>query len=128
MAGPAAAVPQVAQRLHPLASLGARQALGARLRRARDGSRPRDLRCRRGYDADWWRERLTAAGHIPVVPGRRSRRVQPAYDAHLYRARHLVENCFARLKSARRLATRYDQTFASYAAFVALACSLLWLR
>ena len=83
--------------------------------------------CDRGYDADWWRERLRAAGHVPVVPGRRSRLVQPAYDEHLYRARHLVENCFARLKSARRLATRYEQTVAAYAACVALACSLLWL-
>ncbi len=84
--------------------------------------------CDRGYDADWWCERLRAAGHVPVVPGRRSRLVQPAYDDPLYRARHLVENCFARLKSARRLATRYEQTVPSYAAFVSLACSLLWLR
>ena len=84
--------------------------------------------CDRGYDADWWRARLCAAGHTPVVPGRVNRRSQPAYDEHLYRARHLVENCFARLKSARRIATRYDQTCAAYAAFVALACALLWLR
>lgn len=56
-----------------------------------------------------------------IVSGR------PAYDEHLCRARHLVENCFARLKYARRFATRYEQTVAAYAAFVALACSLLWL-
>lgn len=83
--------------------------------------------CDRGYDADWWRERLQASGHEPVVPGRRNRCVQPPYDAALYRARHLIENTFARLKSARRIATRYDQTTLSYHAFVALACVCLWL-
>ena len=28
--------------------------------------------CDRGYDADWWRDRLRAAGHQPVVPGRQA--------------------------------------------------------
>ena len=83
--------------------------------------------CDRGYDADWWRERLVAAGHQPVVPGRRNRLVQPLYDDYLYRSRHLIENAFARLKSSRRIATRYEQTTASYAAFVSLACIFLWL-
>ncbi|MCX6932991.1 MAG: transposase, partial [Verrucomicrobia bacterium] len=83
--------------------------------------------CDRGYDADWWRERLVAAGHRPVIPGRRNRLVQPLYDHHSYRSRHLVENAFARLKSARRIATRYDQTVASFSAFVSLACVFLWL-
>ena len=82
--------------------------------------------CDRGYDADWWRERLLAVGHQPVVPGRRNRLIQPQYDAYLYRSRHLIENAFARLKSSRRIATRYEQTTASYAAFVALACVCLW--
>jgi hypothetical protein len=31
--------------------------------------------CDRGYDADWWRERLVTAGHRPVIPGRRNRLV-----------------------------------------------------
>lgn len=60
--------------------------------------------CDRGYDADWWRERLDADGHEPVVPGRRNGCEQPVYDETLYRARHLIENIFARLKSARRIA------------------------
>ena len=83
--------------------------------------------CDRGYDADWWRERLVAAGHRPVIPGRRHRLVPPPYDVHVYRSRHLVENAFARLKCARRIATRYDQTVTSFSAFVALACVFLWL-
>jgi len=83
--------------------------------------------CDRGYDADWWRERLVAAGHQPVIPGRRNRTIQPDYDVHAYRARHLIENTFAKLKDARRIATRYDQTVLSFAAFICLACSFLWL-
>jgi len=83
--------------------------------------------CDRGYDADWWRERLRSAGHHPVIPGRRNRTLQPLYDEFVYRSRHLVENAFARLKSARRIATRYDHTVASYSAFFALACVCLWL-
>lgn len=83
--------------------------------------------CDRGYDADWWRDRLLAAGHQPVIPGRRNRLLQPLYDTFTYRSRHLVENAFARLKSSRRIATRYDQTVSAYASFVALACVCLWL-
>ena len=82
----------------------------------------------RGYDADWWRERLQQAGHEPVIPGRHNRLIPPLYDTHLYKARHLVENTFAILKRARRIATRYDQTVPSYGAFVALACVCHWLR
>lgn len=59
--------------------------------------------CDRGYDADWWRERLLAAGHQPVVPARRNRLIQPVYDEYTYRSRHLIENAFARLKSSRRI-------------------------
>ncbi len=83
--------------------------------------------CDRGYDADWWRERPLAAGHQPVLPGRRHRLVQPEYDEYLYRSRHLIENAFARLKSSRRIATRYEQTVTANAAFVVLACVCLWL-
>lgn len=61
------------------------------------------------------------------MPGRRNRLIQPAYDEYTYRSRHLIENAFARLKSSRRIATRYEQTTTAYAAFVALACVFLWL-
>lgn len=84
--------------------------------------------CDRGYDAHWWRERLLAAGHHPVVPGRRNRCVQPEYAAYAYRARHLIENTFASLKSSRLISTRCDHTVAAFAAFVSLACVFHWLR
>lgn len=33
--------------------------------------------CDRGYDADWWRDRLVAADHQSVIQGRHSRLVPP---------------------------------------------------
>ena len=83
--------------------------------------------CDRGHDAAWWRARLLEAGHQPLGPGRCHRTIQPEYHAYTYRSRHLIENAFARLKSSRRIATRYEQITMSYAAFVALACVCIWL-
>ena len=45
-----------------------------------------------------------------------------------YKARHAVENLFARLKPFRSLATRYDKTVRNDSAMVAIACIVLWLR
>ena len=36
--------------------------------------------------------------------------MQPDYDKELYKARHLIENFFAKLKLFRAIATRYDKT------------------
>jgi transposase len=40
----------------------------------------------------------------------------------------LVENTFAALIRARRIATRYEQTALAFAGFGALACVCFWLR
>lgn len=56
--------------------------------------------CERGDDADWWRKRLVAADHRPAISGRGNRLVRPVYNQQFYRPSHLVENAFARLKSA----------------------------
>lgn len=82
----------------------------------------------KGYDTDALRAYLQAGGNTPVIPPKACRAAKPAFDAHLYRARHLIENLFCRLKSCRRLATRYDKTARSFAAFIALACVFDWLR
>jgi transposase len=41
----------------------------------------------------------------------------------MYRWRPLIENCFAKLKEFRAVATRYDKTDASYTATVHLAAT-----
>jgi len=39
----------------------------------------------------------------------------------------MIERCFNKLKNARRLATRYDKTAASYRGFINLVSMRLWL-
>jgi transposase len=75
----------------------------------------------KGYDADALVESIEQAGAEAVIPPRKNRLVPRALDAHRYRARHLIENLFARLKQFRRLATRYDKLAKHFAAFVILA-------
>lgn len=83
----------------------------------------------KGYDAD---ERvilpLRAAGKEIVIPPKRNRKEQRLYDKDLYKARHLIENFFAKLKQYRAIATRYDKTALNFLAAVYLAASVVWLN
>lgn len=81
----------------------------------------------KGYDADAFVEQIQALGAEAVIPPRSHRRTPRPWDRHRYRARHLIENLFARLKQFRRLATRYDKLAVHFAAFVTIACLYIWL-
>lgn len=59
---------------------------------------------------------------------RKSRKLRVAVDRTLYRLRNLVERCFDKLKSARRVATRYDKTAESFLGFIDITSVRLWLR
>jgi len=76
----------------------------------------------KAFDAD---ERamkpLQSAGKQVVIPPKASRKMQRAFDKHLYKARHLIENFFARLKQYRAIATRYDKTARNFLAAIQLA-------
>jgi transposase len=63
----------------------------------------------------------------PVIPPRKNRKELRAYDRHLYRMRHLVENAFLRLKQWRSIATRYAKNAASFLAAVQIRCLIWWL-
>jgi transposase len=52
---------------------------------------PQVLIADKGYDSDDLIESVTAKGIEAVIPPKKSRLVQRAYDAHLYRERHLIE-------------------------------------
>lgn len=90
--------------------------------------RARTVLADKGYDAD---QRmliaLEKAGKVAVVPPRSHRRVQRSYDRDLYKARHLIENFFAKLKQFRAIATRYDKTARNFLAAVQLACAYIRL-
>jgi len=73
-------------------------------------------------------EPLLAAQKQLVIPPKANRKTQRPYDRHLYKARHLIENFFARLKQYRAIATRYDKTARNFLAAIHLAATLVWLN
>ena len=72
-------------------------------------------------------EPLSKAGKTSVIPPRSSRKDQRDYDHHLYKARHLIENFFAKLKQYRAIATRYDKTARNFLGAIHLAAAVIWL-
>lgn len=83
----------------------------------------------KGYDAHARViEPLQQAGKMAVIPPKRNRQRPRSYDRHLYKARHLVENFFCKLKQFRAIATRYDKTARNFLAAVQLASISIWLK
>ena len=73
-------------------------------------------------------EPLAKAGKHVVIPPKANRKQPRSYDKHTYKARHLIENFFAKLKQYRAIATRYDKTVRNFLAAVYLAASVIWLN
>ena len=82
----------------------------------------------KAYDADRLHLKIIQQGGDPVVPPRRHRKRQHAYDRILYKERNRVERFFSRIKHFRRIATRYDKLAATFMGFVTLAAIMLWLK
>ena len=83
----------------------------------------------KAYDSETIREQARKRGMTPVIPRKsNSRKLNPEFDAHLYKLRHLVENVFARLKHFRSIATRFEKLARNFRAMVFLACSFMWLK
>lgn len=81
----------------------------------------------KGYDADTLVCAIQDCGAQANIPPRSNRKTPRAYDKHRYKARHLIENLFARLKQFRRIATRFEKLALHFAAMVTLACICVWL-
>src|SRR4051812_5962568 len=83
----------------------------------------------KAYDAD---DRvvqpLKQAGTEAVIPPRSKRRTARNYDRELYKARHLIENFFCKLKHFRAIATRYDKLARNFQAAIQFAATLIWLN
>ena len=82
----------------------------------------------KGFDNDALRADLTRRKAQAVIPPKADRRAAIPCDFAMYRWRHLVENLFCDLKQNRRIATRYDKTDQSFAAFINLAATRMALR
>ena len=83
----------------------------------------------RAYDAqERVVEKLQAQGCKAVIPSKSNRTQKRDYDRYLYKARHLIENFFAKLKKYRAIATRYDKTAVNFLGSIHLAASVIWLN
>jgi transposase len=82
----------------------------------------------RGYDTNAIVEQAQQHNTKPVIPPRKHRTEQRAYDQYLYKLRHLVENAFLQLKGWRGIATRYAKRTASYLAAVQIRCIFRWTQ
>lgn len=80
----------------------------------------------RGYDSNKIVEKAVSAGMQAVIPSKKNRKEQRAYDKELYKLRHLVENAFLHLKRWRGIATRYAKYTSSFEAAVQIRCISLW--
>ena len=83
----------------------------------------------KGFDAD---ERvidpLEKAGKSTVISPKANRKHKRDYDKELYKARHLIENFFAKPKQFRAIATRYDKRAINFLAGIYLAAIIIWLN
>src|SRR5262249_15487480 len=73
-------------------------------------------------------EPLLARGKSVVIPPKSNRKVQRYFDKDTYKARHLIENFFCKLKQYRAIATRYDKTARNFLAAIHLAAAIIWLN
>jgi transposase len=71
---------------------------------------------------------LQNAGKGGVILAKRCRRELRECDKHLYRARHLIEQFFNKLKQYRSIATRYDKTSCNFLGAIYLAAAVIWLN
>jgi transposase len=83
----------------------------------------------KAFDAD---ERvlniLEKKGIQAVIPPKSNRKEPREHDEELYKARHLIENFFLKLKQFRAIATRYDKTARNFLGAVFLVGAYVWLN
>ena len=83
----------------------------------------------KAYDADErMRHQLNEKKREAVIPPKKNRLSPISYDKNLYKARHLIENFFAKLKQYRAIATRYDKTSTNFLGAIHLASIVVWLN
>ena len=92
------------------------------------GLNPGHVLADKAYDADHFHHAILKAGADVVIPPKRNRRIQHAYDKAIYKERNHIERFFNKLKHFRRVATRYDKLLANFMGFVKIAAIAIQLR
>ena len=82
----------------------------------------------KAFDADWLLEELNERDCQAVIAPTSKRKLQRAYDRHMCKWRHLVENVFCDLKEFKKIAMPSEKTDSSFAANIYLAATIMALR
>jgi transposase len=94
-----------------------------------DGLQSGALLADKAYDAQGRvLNRLEAQDCEAVVPPKSNRKEQRSSDKDLDKARHLIENFFAKLKQYRAIAARYEKTARNFLGAIHLAAAVVWLN
>jgi transposase len=82
----------------------------------------------KAYENNETRQLVLDVGMIPVVPPK-SNRIEPwEYDRALYKKRNEIERLFRRLKSFRRIVSRFEKLDVIFLAFLNFALIVEALR
>ena len=87
-----------------------------------------ELLADKAYDSDAIVQEAIDKGMQVVIPPKTNRKEKRAFDALKYRARHLVENLFQRMKVYRRVATRYEKLDDRFLSIMHLVGTMKWLH
>ena len=93
-----------------------------------DLPQPKVLMADRGYDSDHIRDDVEQRGGTPIIPSRKHRKNPKPIDDLLYALQNLVERCINKLKTARRVANRYEKIATSYLGSIEHVSDRLWFR
>jgi transposase len=80
----------------------------------------------RGYDSDELRQTLRDNGIEAVIPPRKNRKVQYAYDREIYKLRNVIERTFGRLKDWKALSLRTYRCADTFLSAACIAATILW--
>jgi len=82
----------------------------------------------KGYDSTHIREKLEQREMNPVIPPRKNRKEEIAYDKEKYKLRNMVERFFGKIKEFRRIATRYEKLSKTFLAMIHLVSVFIMVR
>ena len=87
-----------------------------------------DVLADQGYDCWELIDYIYENGGEPTIPSKKGAKFKRKCDWWKFKERHLVEKYFLKLKTFRRIATRYDKLASTYLGFIFLASILIWLK
>ena len=93
-----------------------------------DGFAAKAILADKAYDSDKIVQSATEQDIQVIIPSKSNRKIQRPLDKERYKARHLVENLFQRMKVFRRVATRFDKLDTRYLGFVHIAGIMKWIQ